>query len=85
MSRRLQIIVPDELDRKVRKIAARRGLSVGAWVRGVVERAIDVSSSHDPVAELASIGVPTGDIDQLLREIDRGREIPCPPESPPTE
>ena len=40
----------------------------------VIERALaDDRLSIDPVARLASLGGPTGDIDQMLAEIEAGR------------
>jgi len=34
---------------------------------------VDDRSAADPVARLASLGGPTGDIDQMLAEIEAGR------------
>ena len=57
------------------KAASRRRLSKGAWVRQVVEKALaEEAPSEDPLARLASLGGPTGDIDQMLAEIEAGRK-----------
>ncbi len=74
MSNRLQILVPEGLDARVQKAAQRSRLSKGAWVRQAIERALaDERTSPDPLAKLASLGGPTGDIDQILAEIEAGR------------
>jgi hypothetical protein len=49
-------------------------MSTGAWVREAMERAlVDDRAADDPVARLERLGAPTGDIDQMLAEIDAGR------------
>ena len=74
MSIRLQVLVPESLERRVRKAAQRRQLSTGAWVREAMERMLDDDRpSADPLAKLGSLGAPTGDIDQMLAEIESGR------------
>ncbi len=74
MSIRLQVLVPESLERRVRKAAQRRQLSTGAWVRVAMERMLDDDRpSADPLAKLGSLGAPTGDIDQMLAEIESGR------------
>jgi hypothetical protein len=71
---RLQVLVPEGLDRRVRKAAQRRRLSTGAWVREALERALAQDRpAADPLDALARLGAPTGDIDQMLAEIDAGR------------
>ena len=74
MSTRLQILVPDGLDARVRKAAQRSRLSKGAWVRRAIERALaDDRVAVDPLTKLAGLGAPTGDIEQMLAEIEAGR------------
>ncbi|HJU42628.1 MAG TPA: hypothetical protein VJ691_07420 [Vicinamibacterales bacterium] len=74
MSIRLQILVPEALERRVRKAAQRRQLPVGAWVREAIERALaDGPTVGDPLEKLSGLGAPTADIDQMLAEIDAGR------------
>lgn len=73
MSHRLQVLVPEALDRRVRKAAQRSRLSAGAWVRQAIERALQDGSRSDPLDALAQLGAPTGDINQVLAEIDAGR------------
>ncbi len=75
MSHRLQVLVPESLDAAIRKAAERRRLSKGEWVRRAIEMGLQTERQRrgDPLAKLASLGAPTGDIQQLLAEIDAGR------------
>ena len=73
-SKRLQVLVPDTLDRRIRKAAQRSRQSAGAWVRAAIERQLtDDRPAVDPLDRLKALGGPTGDIDQMLAEIDAGR------------
>ena len=73
MSHRLQVLIPEPLERRIRKAAQRRRLSTGAWVREALERALQEGRAADPLDRLAALGAPTGDIDQMLAEIEAGR------------
>ena len=74
MSHRLQILVPESLETRVRKAAQRARMSKGEWVRRAIEQALrDKAAPSDPVERLASLGGPTADIDQMLAEIEAGR------------
>lgn len=48
-------------------------MSKGKWVREAIEKALSDRGADDPVARLAQIEAPTGDIVQMLAEIDAGR------------
>ena len=73
MSHRLQVLVPEALDRRIRNAAHRGRLSAGAWVRQAIERALQEDHRGDPLDQLARLGAPTGDIEQMLAEIEAGR------------
>jgi predicted transcriptional regulator len=74
MSIRLQVLVPEGLERRVRKAAQRSRVSTSAWVRQAIERALaDDRPAGDALDRLARLGAPTGDIDQMLAEIEAGR------------
>jgi hypothetical protein len=73
MSHRLQVLIPEALDRRVRKAAQRRRLSTGEWVRQAIEGALQEGHRADPLDQLGRIGAPTGDLDQMLAEIEAGR------------
>ena len=73
MSHRLQVLIPEALDRRIRKAAHRRRLSNGAWVREAIEAALREDRGADRLDRLAALGAPTGDIRQMLAEIKAGR------------
>ena len=77
MSHRLQVLIPPQLDARLRKAAQRSRMSKGEWVRRALNEAIKQSvqgaPSADPVMRLASLRGPTADIDRMLSEIEAGR------------
>ena len=78
MSHRLQVLIPKELDARIRKAAQRLRMSKGEWVRRALDDALtrlraEGSHSGDPMARLDSLEAPTGDIEQMLAEIESGR------------
>jgi len=74
MSIRLQVLVPEAFDSRMRKAAQRSRVSKSEWVRRAVERALDNPTALiDSVARLAPLGAPTADIDQMLAEIEARR------------
>jgi hypothetical protein len=75
MSGRRRVLIPDELARRIEEAAARSRLSKEAWVRRALEAALAglQGDDGDPVARLAELDDPIGDIEQVLREIDSGR------------
>jgi predicted transcriptional regulator len=75
MSHRLQVLVPQALDARIEKAASRRRMSKGAWVREVLETALDQETAGaDPLARLAALEAPTADIEEMLAEIEAGRK-----------
>ena len=77
MSHRLQVLIPPQLDARLRKAAQRSRVSKGEWVRRAIEDALRRRTRRpapaDPLARLASMDAPTGDIDRMLAEIESGR------------
>ena len=77
MSHRLQVLIPKGLDARIRKAAGRERISKGEWVRRAIEAALrqgtDVGRGADPLHRLAMLDAPTGDIDQMIGEIEDGR------------
>ena len=74
MSHRLQVLVPENLDQRIRTAAQRSRISKGEWVRRALERILSEEHSvPDPLAKLASLDAPTADIEQMLEEIEAGR------------
>jgi hypothetical protein len=74
MSHRLQVLIPEGLDSRLAKAAQRANLSKGEWVRRALEQALAAGlTASEPLGELASLGAPTADIEQMLAEIEAGR------------
>jgi hypothetical protein len=76
MSKRLQILVSEKLDSRLRKAADREQVSMGAWVRRAIEERLDqraASLPDDPLAALRGLCAPTADIDEMLADIECGR------------
>lgn len=78
MSHRLQVLIPKELEARIRKAAQRCRVSKGEWVRRAIEEALQRAPGAggpgpDPLARMAALGAPTADIEQMLAEIESGR------------
>lgn len=78
MSKRLQVVLEDEELEEIRAAAERRGMTMSEWVRQVLRRARSSDAGGDAERKLAAVrtaarhSFPTGDIDQVLAEIERG-------------
>ena len=81
MSKRLQVIMPDDEYRAVADIARRQGKPLSRIVRDSLRRTVAEEQQLAPEQRIAAVlrfarfAGPTGDIDQLLGEIERGREL----------
>ncbi|MGH8652859.1 MAG: hypothetical protein ACREYE_12130 [Gammaproteobacteria bacterium] len=78
MSHRLQVLILEDLDLQIRKAAQRLRMSKGAWVRQAIEDGLRRTGAEgietaDPLARLGTLEAPTGDIEQMLAEIEAGR------------
>ena len=68
-----RILIPGDLDARITKAAQRRRVSKAEWVRSAIEQALDTGLREvDPLQQLESLGVPTGDIEQMLADIKAG-------------
>jgi hypothetical protein len=80
MSKRLQVLIPDEEMVAIRRLARSEQLTVGEWVRRTLREArtrkpvIDRETKLKAIREAAQYSFPTADIEQMLREIERGYE-----------
>ncbi|HXH59055.1 plasmid mobilization protein [Iamia sp.] len=80
MSKRLQVVLDEQELDDIRKMADRHGLTVSEWVRQTLRAARRQRASGDAPRKLATVRAaarhhfPTGDIDQMLEEIERGYE-----------
>ncbi len=81
MSKRLQVILPDNEYRALAEEASRRHEPVAQIVRESLRRTL--AEVKEPTADqriaavlrFARFAGPTGDIDQLLDEIERGQRL----------
>jgi hypothetical protein len=78
MNRRLQVLIPEELNARVEEAARRGQTSKAAWVRRAIEAALERRSGPeplvvDPLARLASLNAPTADIEGMITEIEFDR------------
>lgn len=78
MSKRLQVLLPEQEMTEIQRIARRERLTVGEWVRRTLREARAQISMHDPEIKLKAIrrsaefSFPTADINDMLSEIERG-------------
>jgi hypothetical protein len=78
MSTRLQVVVDKEELAGYRRAAAREGVTVSEWVRQTLRRAErhvaggDVAPKLEAVRAAVAHEFPTGDIDEVLADIERG-------------
>ncbi len=78
MTKRLQLRIGEVQLEEVRHAAEIEGMTVSEWVRRTLHRASQrfASSSRDSklaaIQRASSYAFPTGDIDQMLREIGNG-------------
>lgn len=78
MAKRLQVILKDPEYREIQRAARARHMTIAAWVRRALEAARRQQPTGDAAKKIAAIRAaarfegPTGDIDQMLEEIERG-------------
>jgi hypothetical protein len=80
MSIRLQVVMEENELREIRKTARRHRMTVSEWVRAALRAARRAEPGPDRASKLDAIrtavrhAFPSGDIDQMLAEIQRGRD-----------
>ena len=78
MAKRLQVILQDPEYREIQRAARSRHMSLAEWVRQALQKARNREPLGDPGKKLQAIRTalkhdfPTGDIDQMLAEIESG-------------
>jgi hypothetical protein len=78
MSKRLQVLLSDPEMSDIQRLAKRERLTVGEWVRRALRDArasrpvIDPETKLKAVRRGAEYAFPTADLEQMLREIERG-------------
>lgn len=81
MSKRLRVIISDDEYRAVQLAARREGKTVSRVVREALRRVVTGQAeptSEDRIAAVlrfARFAGPTGDIDTILSDVDRGRGL----------
>ena len=80
MSKRLQVLLPDQEMSEIQRVAKREHLTVGEWVRRSLRDArkgrpvVAPETKLKAVRRAASYSFPTADVQQMLSEIERGYE-----------
>ena len=80
MAKRLQVIIQEAQYREIQRAARARRLSIAEWVRQALEsaRRREPTKTYEKTMEAVRTAItyefPTGDIDQMLREIEQGYE-----------
>jgi hypothetical protein len=78
MSKRLQVLLPDQEMAAIQHLAKRDRLTVGEWVRRVLREAradrpaVEPETKLKAVRRAAEYSFPTADVEQMLDEIERG-------------
>lgn len=78
MSKRLQVMIPDEELREIQALARREKVSVAEWVRRALRGArqsqprIDIQRKLEAVRSAIGFDFPIADIDRMLEEIESG-------------
>lgn len=78
MSKRLQVLLDEEELRAVQRVAKASQLTVAEWVRQTLRAGYQRQPVHPARRKLAALdralkhAFPTGDIGQLLAEIEKG-------------
>ncbi|MFP3880903.1 MAG: antitoxin [Actinomycetota bacterium] len=79
MSKRLQVILDEEEYREIKSTARRNRMTVAEWVRISLRQARageptrSVEEKLETVRRAVGYDFPTGDIEEVLADIDRGR------------
>ncbi len=80
MSKRLQVLLPEEELRRIRAASRREHKTVAEWVRESLRQRLESARPESPdvragrILRFAKHAGPTGSIEQILGEIERGRE-----------
>ena len=78
MAKRLQVILQDSDYREIQRVARSRHMSIAEWVRQALEAtrhrepASTVGKKLDVIRAAVRHEFPSGDVDTMLAEIERG-------------
>lgn len=79
MSKRLQILLPEKEFNELRKVCKKHAVTVAEWVRASIRtslessRPIPVEQRIETLLKFAENRGPTGEIDEILSAIEKGR------------
>ena len=80
MSKRLQVLLPDQDMVDIQRLAKRERVTVGEWVRRALREAradrpaVEPETKLKAVRRAAAYSFPSAEIKQMLSEIERGRQ-----------
>jgi hypothetical protein len=78
MSKRLQVLIPEKEMEELKRLARREKMPLGEWVRKALREVRSKQPSGEPEVKLQAVRraakycFPTGDVEQMLDEIERG-------------
>jgi len=78
MSKRLQVLLPDQEMLDIQRLARRERIAVGEWVRRALRQARTQQPVNDRETKLKAVrraagyAFPTADVERMLEEIERG-------------
>lgn len=78
MSKRLQVLLPDDEMSEIRRLAHSENITVGEWVRRTLREtrlrkpAKDSETKLKAVRQAVEYAFPAADIEQMLADIERG-------------
>ena len=78
MTKRLQVLLDEDELANIQRLARGRHTTTAEWVRGALRAAVEVETRPGSAVKLAALhaatrhSFPTGDIQQLLDETERG-------------
>ena len=78
MSKRLQVVLPDQEMAEIQRLAKGERISVGEWVRRSLREArmrkpaSDAETKLKAVRRAAEFAFPSAEVEQMLHEIERG-------------
>ena len=78
MAKRLQVLLDDAEFRELRRVAKARRMTVAAWVRQTLRAARQREPLGDAAEKISAVRAaamhrfPTGEIDEMLDEIEQG-------------
>ena len=85
MSKRLQVLLEEDELRQIQRIARAKRMTVAEWVRQALRSAGENEPSRDAARKIDALrsayrhSFPTGDIEEMLGEIERGDARPDAP------